>query len=157
MNQNTLQNKQNDHAFTESSNLQQSTIVMQPEHSSSNTYYNNVNSDPFLNDNIFHTNNNYTDQQPTSNEYIASTSQSHPLSYAPQHGHPQLPAENTSFPHNSFNITSITPSHSEILSFDIPGFKIIIVPIPSQQDNTHLNYSSIMTDNQFTNFTQFQQ
>ncbi|RGB24109.1 hypothetical protein C1646_773555 [Rhizophagus diaphanus] len=95
----------------------------QQEHSSSNTYYNNVNSDPFLNDNIFHTNNNYTDQQSTSNENIASTSQSYPLSFAPQqsqHGHPQLPAENTSFPHNSFNITSIAPSHSEILSFDIP-------------------------------------
>ena len=56
-------------------------------------------------------------------------------------------------------MTTINPSQSEVFSFDIPGFKIIIVPTFSQQDNTYLNYSSSdidhnITDNQFTQFQQ---
>ncbi|PKY57695.1 hypothetical protein RhiirA4_478942, partial [Rhizophagus irregularis] len=104
MNQNNLQNHQNDPTF---SNLQ--STVIQPEHSSSNTNYNDMNVIP--SDNIFppfYTNTNNSDQQSTSNEYTAS-----PLSYDPQYVNPQHP------------ITSINPSQSEILSFDIPGFKII--------------------------------
>ncbi|PKY47729.1 hypothetical protein RhiirA4_466075 [Rhizophagus irregularis] len=39
--------------------------------------------------------------------------------------------------------------------FDIPGFKIIIVPTFPQHDNTYSNYSSLgTTDNQFTQFRQ---
>jgi hypothetical protein len=146
MNQNTLQNNQNDPAFTEFSNLQST------DHSFSNINYNNVNVDSFDNNflTIF-TNTNNPDQQstqPTSDEYIASTSSYAPL---PPHVGPQQP---TAPPLGSLNISSIHPSNSEILSFDIPGFKIIIIPISSQQqDNTYLNYSS---DNQFTQFTQFQ-
>ncbi|CAB4477380.1 hypothetical protein RhiirA5_433430 [Rhizophagus irregularis] len=100
-----------------------------------------------------HVNNNYSHQQPsTSNENIALTSQS----YAPQHGHPPQLIENISFPFNLFNMTTISPSQSEIFSFDIPGFKIIAIPISSQQqDNNYLNYSS--SDAQFCQFTQFQQ
>ncbi|RIA93017.1 hypothetical protein C1645_735892 [Glomus cerebriforme] len=96
------------------------------------------------------TNNNNSDQQSMSNENIASTSQSYHTStssYAPQSGYPpQQPIGNTFFP---FNMTTINPSHSEILSFDIPGFKVIIIPTSSQQDNnTYLNYpSSDIKDN----------
>ncbi|RIA93015.1 hypothetical protein C1645_37168 [Glomus cerebriforme] len=91
------------------------------------------------------------------NENIASTSPTNTSSYDPQYGYPpQQPIENTFFP---FNVTTINPSHSEILSFDIPGFKVIIIPTSSQQDNnTYLNYpSSAITDNYQTQFTQFQQ
>ncbi|CAB5374572.1 unnamed protein product [Rhizophagus irregularis] len=67
---------------------------------------------------------------------------------------PQRPIENIPSPHGPFNVTSIDPSQSEILSFDIPGFKIIIIPTFSQQDNTYLNYSSSITDTQFDQFQQ---
>ena len=96
---------------------------------------------------------NYSDQPTT------STSQSYPP-IASQSIGPQQPIGNTSLPPDSLNMTIINPSRSEIVSFDIPGFKIIIVPTStsSQQDNTYLNYSSSgITDNQFTQFTQFQQ
>jgi hypothetical protein len=151
---NTLQNNQNVPTFTGFSNLQ---TVIQPEHSPSDINYNdvNVNSDNnFNNFQTFYTNTNNPDQQPTqptSNEYIASTSSYAPLPPPPQYVGPQQPTES---PLGSLNMTSIHPSNSEILSFDIPGFKIIIIPISSQQQyNTYLNYSS---DNQFTQFTQFQ-
>jgi hypothetical protein len=155
MNQNTLQNNQDDPTFTGFSNLQ-STLI-QPEHSSSIINYNNLNVNSSDNNSpTFYTNTNNPDQQstqPTSNEYIASTSSYAPL---PQYVGPQQPTENVPSPLGSLNMymTSIHPSNSEILSFDIPGFKIIIIPISSQQqDNAYLNYSS---DNQFTQFTQFQ-
>jgi hypothetical protein len=155
MNQNILLNNQDDPKFTESSNLQSTDI--QPEHSPSDINYNNVNvnssDNNFNNFPTFYTNINNSDQQPTqptTNEYIASTS-----SYAPHYVGPQQPIENILSPLGSLNMTSIHPSNSEILSFDIPGFKIIVIPISSQQqDHTYLNYSS---DNQFTQFTQFQQ
>ncbi|RGB44218.1 hypothetical protein C1646_748933, partial [Rhizophagus diaphanus] len=88
-------------------------------------------------------------QQPTYNENITSTV------LGPQ----QQTIENTSFPLNSFNMNSVNPSQPEIHSFDIPGFdfpgyKIIIIPTFSQQENTHLNYSSSDITN--TQFTQFQ-
>jgi hypothetical protein len=71
---------------------------------------------------------------------------------------PQQPIENILSPLGSFNMASINPSQSEIFSFDIPGFKIIIIPTLPQQDNSYFNYSSSdITDNQFTQFTQFQQ
>ncbi|PKK71529.1 hypothetical protein RhiirC2_744442 [Rhizophagus irregularis] len=100
-------------------------------------------------DNIFptfHTNNNFSGQQPISNENNA------PI--VPQYYvGPQQPIVNTS-PLNSFNMASINPTQSEILSFDIPGFKIIVIPTFSQQNNTYLNYSSSDITN--TQFTQFQ-
>ncbi|CAB5374556.1 unnamed protein product [Rhizophagus irregularis] len=156
MSQNTLQNNQNDPTFTEFSNLQ--STVIQPEHYSSNTNYNDMNFIP--SDNIspsFYTNTNNSEQQPTSNEYTASTLTS-PLSYDPQY---VSPAENPISPQQSieniplFNMTSINPSQSEILSFVIPGYTVIFIPTPSQQENTYLNYSSSNTTN--TQFTQFQQ
>jgi hypothetical protein len=53
-------------------------------------------------------------------------------------------------------MTNVNPSQSQILSFDIPGFKIIVIPTSSsQQDNTYSNYSSSDVTN--TQFTQFQQ
>ena len=91
------------------------------------------------------------------NENNSSTSQSNPpivSSYTPQYIGPQQPIGNTSLL-NSLNMTTISPSRSEIISFDIPGFKIIIVPTSTspQQGNTYLNYSSSdITDNQFTQF-----
>ncbi|PKY30066.1 hypothetical protein RhiirB3_446970 [Rhizophagus irregularis] len=120
--------------------LQQSTAdVIQPEHD------NVINVDfSMMNDNSIsptsHTNNNNFNQQHTSN-------------YAQQYGHPSSsqPIGNT-FP--PFNTTTIN-TQPEIFSFDIPGFKIIIVPSFSQRDNTFSNYSSSdITDNQFTQFTQ---
>ena len=57
-------------------------------------------------------------------------------------------------------LTTINPSQSEVISFNIPGFKIIIVPTSPQQDNTYLNYSSSDTtdiNNQFVQYPQFQQ
>ncbi|GBC01983.1 hypothetical protein RclHR1_04400006 [Rhizophagus clarus] len=149
MSQNTLQNNQNDSTFTELGNLQP--IVIQPEHSSSNINYNNVHVNPSDNNNFPTFINNHFDQQSTSNESIGSTSVF--SQHGPQHYvDPQqsVPAENT-----IFNMTTINPSQSEILSFDIPGFKIIIIPTFSQQDNTYLNYSS--SDIMNTQFTQFQQ
>ncbi|CAB4477387.1 hypothetical protein RhiirA5_428565 [Rhizophagus irregularis] len=152
MSQNTLQNNQNDPTF---SNLQSN--VIQPEHSSSNTNYYDMNVIP--SDNIFpsfYTNTNNSYQQPISNEYTASTLTS-PLSYDPQYVSPQHPISPQQSIENIplLNMTSINPSQSEILSFDIPGFKIIVIPTFSQQDNTYLNYSSSNTTN--TQFTQFQQ
>ncbi|PKY56701.1 hypothetical protein RhiirA4_477177 [Rhizophagus irregularis] len=143
MSQNTLQNNQNDLTFIEFSNLQ--STVIQPENSSSNY---NVNVNPSNNNfPTFYTNTNYLDQQPTSN---TSTS-----SYAPQYVVPQQTTENT-LPLNLFNMTNVNPSQSQILSFDIPGFKIIVIPTSSsQQDNNYSNYSS--SDVTKTQFTQFQQ
>ncbi|PKK61161.1 hypothetical protein RhiirC2_792225 [Rhizophagus irregularis] len=113
MSQNTLQNNQNDPTF---SNLQ--STVIQPEHSTSNINYNDMNAIP--SDNIFpsfYTNTNNSEQQPTSNEYTASTSTS-PLSYDPQY---VSPAVHPISPQQSieniplFNMISIYPSQSEIL------------------------------------------
>ena len=63
MSHNTLQNNQNNYTFNESSDLQQSTIAIQPEQTSSNVNYNDVNVDSsVVNDNIspaFHPNNYY--------------------------------------------------------------------------------------------------
>ncbi|CAG8641302.1 uncharacterized protein OCT59_013263 [Rhizophagus irregularis] len=147
MSQNTLQNNQNDPTFTEFNNSQ--STVIQPGYSSSNINYNGVNVNS--SDNNFptlYTNINYSDQQPTSNENISTPVFS---SYAPQYVGPQQPIENISFPFGPFNMTNVSPSQSEILSFDIPGFKIIVIPTSSQQqDNTSLNYSSSnITNNQF--------
>ncbi|CAG8737700.1 22796_t:CDS:1 [Rhizophagus irregularis] len=131
--------------------LQQSTAdVIQPEHD------NVINVDfSMMNDNSIsptsHTNNNNFNQQHTSN--VQSYSPSTTSSYAQQYGHPSSsqPIGNT-FP--PFNTTTIN-TQPEIFSFDIPGFKIIIVPSFSQRDNTFSNYSSSdITDNQFTQFTQ---
>ncbi|CAB4466486.1 hypothetical protein RhiirA1_498463 [Rhizophagus irregularis] len=100
-----------------------------------------------------HTNNNHFNQQYTSNvQYYSPPITS---SYAQQYGHPSSsqPIENTPSP---FNTTTIDPSQPETFNFNIPGFKIIIVPIFPQRGNTYSNYSSSdITDNQFTQFTQF--
>ncbi|GBB98298.1 hypothetical protein RclHR1_09180001 [Rhizophagus clarus] len=142
-------NPPQDNRFIEFNNLQQSTAaVIQSGHEhSSNIDYNavNVNVDhSMMNDNSIllpHTNINQ------------STSQSYPppitSSYAPQY--PPQSIENTSFP-----LSSINPSQSGIYSFDIPGFKIIVIPTFSRQDNPYLNSSSNNMGNQFTQFNQFQ-
>ncbi|EXX72149.1 uncharacterized protein OCT59_013254 [Rhizophagus irregularis] len=152
MSQNTLQNdqnNQNDHTFTEFNNLQ--STVIQPGHSS-NINYNDVNANSSDNNfPTFYTDTNYSDQQPISNENISTPIVS---SYAPQYVGPQQPIENIPSPLGSFNMTTIHPSQSEIFSFDIPGFKIIVIPTFSQQDNTYLNYSSSITDTQFDQFQQ---
>ncbi|CAG8671937.1 uncharacterized protein OCT59_013392 [Rhizophagus irregularis] len=155
MNNKPSQNDQNDHIFTKPNNLQPTAPdVIQLEQG----YLTNIaaNSDfPMNDDNIFptsQTNNNYFVHQLTSNENITSTSISSP--YVQQYDHPQ-PIENTSSSFGSFNMTTINPSQSEIFSFDIPGYKIIIIPTFPQQDNTYSNYSSLgTTDNQFTQFRQ---
>ncbi|CAG8700667.1 uncharacterized protein OCT59_013255 [Rhizophagus irregularis] len=150
MNQNTLQknqNNQNKPTFTEFSNLQ--STVIQPGRSSNINYNDeNVNSS----DNIFpsfYTNTDNSEQQPTSNEHIASTPTPISSSYTPQYVGPQQPIENIPSPLGSFNMTTIHPSQPEIFSFDIPGFKIIVIPTFSQQDNNHLNYSSNITNTQY--------
>ncbi|CAB4491096.1 unnamed protein product [Rhizophagus irregularis] len=52
--------------------------------------------------------------------------------------------------------TSNTSTTSYAPHFDIPGFKIIVIPTSSsQQDNNYSNYSSSDVTN--TQFTQFQQ
>ncbi|CAB4434592.1 unnamed protein product [Rhizophagus irregularis] len=154
MSQNTLQNdqnNQNDHTFTEFNNLQ-STAVIQPGHSS-NINYNDVNANSSDNNfPTFYTDTNYSDQQPISNENISTPIVS---SYAPQYVGPQQPIENIPSPLGSFNMTTIHPSQYESFSFDIPGYKIIVIPTFSQQDNTYLNYSSSDITN--TQFNQFQQ
>ncbi|PKK73992.1 hypothetical protein RhiirC2_847186 [Rhizophagus irregularis] len=142
MSQNTFQDNQNVPAFTECNNLQ-STII-QPRHSS-NINYNDVNDNSSDNNNFptIYTDTNYSDQQPIFNDNITST-------LPPWYKIIVIP-----FPLNSFNMNSNNPPQSEILSFDIPGYKIIVIPTFSQQDNTCLNYSS--SDIKNTQFTQFQQ
>ncbi|PKY52866.1 hypothetical protein RhiirA4_470765 [Rhizophagus irregularis] len=45
---------------------------------------------------------------------------------------------NNPFPPNPFNMTNIiSPSRSEIHTFEIPGYKIILIPTFSQYDNNH--------------------
>ncbi|PKK71533.1 hypothetical protein RhiirC2_849094 [Rhizophagus irregularis] len=146
MNQNTLQNNQNDPTFTEFNNLQSN--VIQPGYSSSSINYNDVNVNSSDNNfPTFYTNINYSNQQLTSNENISAPVFS---SYAPQYVVPQQPIENIPSSFGPFNMTNVNPSQSQILSFDIPGFKIIVIPTSSQQqDNTSLNYSSNITNNQF--------
>ncbi|GBC27513.1 hypothetical protein GLOIN_2v1822233 [Rhizophagus irregularis DAOM 181602=DAOM 197198] len=124
--------------------LQQSTAdVIQPERD------NVINVDfHMMNDNSIsptsHTNNKHFNQQHTSNVQ----SYSPPITSLASIG-------NTFSP---FNTTTINPSQPEIFNFDIPGFKIIIVPTFPQRGNTYSNYSSSdITDNQFTQFTQFRQ
>jgi len=164
MDHNTLQNNQ---TFTESSNLQQSTQSLQEY--PSNINYNSVNTDSsVMNDNnIFPTsyvNNNYFNQQPTLNDNIVSPSQSYPTystitsSYAPQYGHSPQPIDTSLL--NGLNTATINHSNPETISFNIPGYKIIIVPTFSQQVNTYSNYSSDIshvTDNHFTQYSQYQQ
>lgn len=151
--------------FTESYNLQSTDAAIQPEQEYSPNIVAATSDFSMNDDNIFpttqtsNTNNNYSDHQPTSNENTVSTSisQYYTLPYVQQYDHPQ-PIENTSSPFDSFNMTTINPSQSEIFSFVITGFKIIIVLTFPQQDNTYSNnYSSDITDNQYTQFTQFQQ
>jgi hypothetical protein len=94
MNQNILQknqNNQNNPTFTEFSNLQ--STVIQPG-CSSNINYNDENDNS--SDNIFpsfYTNTDNSEQQPTSNEYIASTPTPIVSSYTPQYVGPQQPIE----------------------------------------------------------------
>ncbi|PKC00375.1 hypothetical protein RhiirA5_428283 [Rhizophagus irregularis] len=158
MSQNTLQNNQNnqnDPNFTEFNNLQPT--VIQSGQSSNINYHNDVNVNSYDNNfPPFYTNTNYFNQQSALNETISPIVSSYAQQYVgPQQPiDPQRPIENIPSPHGPFNVTSIDPSQSEILSFDIPGFKIIIIPTFSQQDNTYLNYSSSITDTQFDQFQQ---
>ncbi|GBB84296.1 hypothetical protein RclHR1_10900004 [Rhizophagus clarus] len=137
---------QNNH-FAETNYLQQSTAaVIHPRHEhTSNINYNTVNVElPIMNDNSnfsHHTNINHFNQQLASNNSYPQITSDHA---------PPQPIENTSSPFDSFNMTNVNPSQTEIFSFDIPGFKIIIIPTFSQQDNNSLNYSS-------TQFTQNRQ
>ncbi|GBC09872.1 hypothetical protein RclHR1_09180006 [Rhizophagus clarus] len=151
-----MENNPQNNYFDESNNSQQSTAaVIQPGNENSNINYNAINADfSMANDNITfppHTNINHFSQRLTSN---ISTSQSYapPIisSCSPQYDHPSQPIS----PLSSFNMTTINPSQSEILSFDIPGFKIIVIPTFSQQDNTYINTSSNIMGNQFTQFHQ---
>jgi hypothetical protein len=146
MNHNTLQNNQNNSTFTEFSNLQSTVIQpIQPGHSL-NINYNDVNVNSSDNNfPTYYTNAHYLDQQPISNENISTPIAS---SYAPQYVGPQQTIENIPSPLGPFNMINIDPSQSQILSFDIPGFKIIVIPTSPQQDNTYLNYSSSDTQSQ---------
>ncbi|CAB5374576.1 unnamed protein product [Rhizophagus irregularis] len=78
--------------------------------------------------------NHYSDQQPIYNENITSTGSS------PCVPNPQQTIENTTFPLSPFNMNSVNPSQSEIHSFDIPGYKIIVIPFPLNSFN--MNTSS---------------
>ncbi|GBB86312.1 hypothetical protein RclHR1_12730009 [Rhizophagus clarus] len=147
MNNNPLQ-KYYKLTFTESNNIRQSTAtVIQPEQDFFVNYNSTLNANSSVtNDNIFSTfyTNNYSSQQHISSDNITSSSTAPPN--ASQYVNPQQPSENAPPPLGLFNMTNINPSQSEILSFDIPGFKIIIIPTFSQRDNTY-----------GTQFTQFQQ
>ncbi|CAB4477383.1 hypothetical protein RhiirA5_468620 [Rhizophagus irregularis] len=126
MSQNNLQNNQNDPTFNLQSTAEQ--------HSNINNY--NVISDSSDNHiSTFYTNH-YSDKQPTYNGNITSTLPPVSSPYVPG---PQQTIENTTFPLNSFNMNSINPSQSEILSFDIPGYKIIIIPFPLNSINMNSN------------------
>ncbi|CAB4481873.1 hypothetical protein RhiirA5_421626 [Rhizophagus irregularis] len=130
-------------------NNQQSTTnsVIRPEQNhSSNITYNNFST---------YDNNNYTSTTPyvpyvnnNLNESIASTSHFYPL---PSQQNVENPPNllfnmaNNSFPPNPFNMTNIiSPFRSEIHTFEIPGYKVILIPTFSQYDNNH-----------FTRFRQF--
>ena len=72
----------------------------------------------------------------------ASTSSASQL-YRPTIGHAngqQIPLQSMQniFPLNSYNMTPQT-NHSEIYSLGIPGFKIIVIPVPSQEQNQFRN------------------
>lgn len=148
-------------------NNQQSTnSVIRPEQDhSSNITYNNFST---YDNNIFSTSipyvNNYTSSTPYVNNYtsstpyvnnnytafnesIASTSQSYSLP-SQQNGENISPLNslfnmtNIPSPPNSFNMTNIiNSSQSGIHTFEIPGYKIILIPITfspfSQYDNNH--------------------
>ncbi|RGB44209.1 hypothetical protein C1646_808793 [Rhizophagus diaphanus] len=104
MDQNNLQNNQNDPMFNLQSTAEQH----------NNNY---VIADSSDNISTFYTNH-YSHQQPTYNENITSTLP--PGSSPCVHGLQQT-IENTTFPLSPFNMNSVNPSQSEILSFDIPG------------------------------------
>ncbi|CAB4381619.1 unnamed protein product [Rhizophagus irregularis] len=127
-------------------NNQQSTTnsVIRPEQNhSSNITYNNFST---------YDNNNYTSTTPyvpyVNNNYTAlnesaSTSHSYPLPSQQNVENISPPnllfkMTNNSFPPNPFNMTNIiSPSRSEIHTFEIPGYKVILIPTFSQYDNIH--------------------
>jgi len=127
---------------------------------SNNTFYNNnVNSScnyadfSVTSNNIIPTSysaSNYEQQQSTfssvNNENVTSATQS--SSYAP----PQYTSSHVSLPLNSPNMITTNPSqtnHSEILRFEIPGFKIIIIPTSSPTPPLYGNLNNLDTQNQF--------
>ncbi|PKY36828.1 hypothetical protein RhiirB3_511901, partial [Rhizophagus irregularis] len=67
--------------------------------------------------------NHYSDQQPIYNENITST--------LPPGSSPCVPNPQQT-PLSPFNVN---PSQSEIRSFDIPGYKIIVIPFPPNSFN----------------------
>ncbi|CAG8629750.1 uncharacterized protein OCT59_013243 [Rhizophagus irregularis] len=133
MNQNNLQNNQNDPTF----NLRMQSTA---ENAASNINNYNVVADS--SDNIsstFYTNH-YSDQQSIYNDNIPSTLP--PVSSPCVPGPQQQTIENTTFPFNSFNMNSVNPSQSEIHSFDIPEYKIIVIPFPLNSFNMNSNNPS---------------
>ncbi|PKY60392.1 hypothetical protein RhiirA4_484045 [Rhizophagus irregularis] len=72
---------------------------------------------------------------------VNSSENSFPTFYANTNNSDLLPTS------NEYTASTSTPIVS---SFDIPGFKIIVIPTFSQQENTYMNYSSSnITNTQF--------
>ena len=82
------------------------------------------------------TSDNYVDNINYQQSNFASTYQSHSMINHVNNQHPpQSTIDNTSPPFHSLNmnINYSQPNYSGILSFDIPGYKIIFIPTSSQQ------------------------
>ncbi|PKY37719.1 hypothetical protein RhiirA4_528970 [Rhizophagus irregularis] len=114
------------------------TISSTAEQHSSNINNYNVTDNSSDNTSTFYTNH-HSDQQPTYNESITSTL---PPGSSPCVPNPQQTIENTTFPFSPFNMNSVNPSQSEIHSFDIPGYKIIVIPFPLNSFNMNSNNPS---------------
>lgn len=150
---NTLQN--NDEFNNYSNNLQ----PLQMDQPLSNTLNNNVNSSCDYSDFSIMSNNNiptsymannYEQQQSllssVNNENHTATTQS--LSYEPQYtshdGHI------ISSPLNSLNMitNSSQINRSDIFKFEIPGFKIVVIPTSSTTSSPYTNLNNFDTQNQ---------
>ncbi|PKY59427.1 hypothetical protein RhiirA4_515280 [Rhizophagus irregularis] len=75
---------------------------------------------------------------------VADSSDSIPSTFYTNHYSEQQPIQSPCVPGpqqqiNSFNMNSLNPSQSEILSFDIPGYKIIVIPFPYPLNSFNMN------------------
>ncbi|GBC10656.1 hypothetical protein RclHR1_00980033 [Rhizophagus clarus] len=132
------------------SNNLQSPQSFQMEQTSLNTLYNtsNYKDYPSATDNDIVLSS-YTEQQQPMFSFVgdehATTRTTQPSPYAPQYNsHNSYDNYDNSFQLNSFNmIPNSSQSHSEVFRFEIPGFKIIIIPNSSPYSSLYTNLDNL--------------
>ncbi|GBB95793.1 hypothetical protein RclHR1_02610030 [Rhizophagus clarus] len=124
------------------SNNLQSSQSFQMEQPSLNTLYNTSNYNDYSsatdNDNVPAS---YTEQQHTFSfvgDEHATTRIAQPLPHAPQYA-PQY----NSYSYPSLNSINMIPNSSEVFRFEIPGFKIIIIPNSSPYSSLYTNLDNL--------------